>query len=62
MIFTAVATDSLENTQTTTGTNLRALIEKCQEAAEVYGVEVWVENDAESIVWHPDVDKITQES
>jgi len=62
MMYTAVATDGMENTQYTNSLDLALLIEKCREAAEVYGVDCWIENDARSIVWHPDADEITQEA
>ena len=57
--FTAIATDGVQ-TQTKTGTNLRSLIEQSLEVEEVYGAEVWIENDAGSIVWPADI--ATQES
>ena len=62
MMFTAVATDGLENIEYYNSLDLRHLIEKCQEAHEVYGCEVWIENVMRETIWEPDADEATQES
>ena len=61
-MFTAVATDGQENVQYYNNQDLAFLIEKCQEAHEVYGCEVWIENVLRETIWTPDADKATQES